>query len=334
MYSEKQYGLVFSGGGGKGAFQIGVWKALEELKIADKISIVSGSSVGALNALLFSQGTYEQAVETWLSVDQEEMLYSSDETKRNVIKKEFAWLAQQDDLLEKSPFMKFCVTIGLLAPSVISVLKVFSPLIKIFCKNCTLDYESLKKIAGLLEYGIKKGSAFTQEGLAKIIDDFLMISDNFNRIPAYVTICRAGDIEAFLTKTNAEYICLESKTPSQVRDTVLASSALPLIYPKKKLGAAEFYDGGWADNVPIKPLYELGIRDFIVIYLENNRRNKLEKDFKKEDENFPDTNIIRVIPDKSFSDGFIDTITVSKELSQERMEAGYKTAMKILSKAL
>ena len=334
MYSEKKYGLVFSGGGGKGAFQIGVWKALKELNVADKIEYVSGSSVGALNALLFSQGTYEQAVETWLSIDQDEMLYSPDTTKRYAITKEFAWLAEQSDLLEKSPFMKACVTIGLLAPSVIPVLKFFSPLIKIFCKDCTLDYESLKKIARLLEYGIKKGSAFTQEGLAKTIDDFLMLSDNFNRIPAYATVCRAGDIETFLTKTNAEYICLENKTPAQVRDVVLASAALPFIYPKKKLGNAEFYDGGWADNVPIKPLYELGIRDFIVVYLENNRRNKLKKDFKEEDERFPDTNIIRVIPDKSFNDDFIQTITVSKELSQERMDAGYRTAMKILSKAL
>ena len=35
-----EYGLVLAGGGVRGAYQIGVWKALKELKI--KVSVVSG----------------------------------------------------------------------------------------------------------------------------------------------------------------------------------------------------------------------------------------------------------------------------------------------------
>ena len=35
-----EYGLVLAGGGVRGAYQIGVWKALKELKI--KVSAVSG----------------------------------------------------------------------------------------------------------------------------------------------------------------------------------------------------------------------------------------------------------------------------------------------------
>jgi len=31
--NNKEYGLVLSGGGTRGAFQIGVWKALQELGI-------------------------------------------------------------------------------------------------------------------------------------------------------------------------------------------------------------------------------------------------------------------------------------------------------------
>ena len=36
-----EYGLVLAGGGVRGAYQIGVWKALKELKI--KVSAVSGT---------------------------------------------------------------------------------------------------------------------------------------------------------------------------------------------------------------------------------------------------------------------------------------------------
>ena len=48
-----EYGLVLAGGGVRGAYQIGVWKALKELKI--KVSAVSGVSIGAVNGALFVQ---------------------------------------------------------------------------------------------------------------------------------------------------------------------------------------------------------------------------------------------------------------------------------------
>ena len=42
--------LVLSGGGAKGSYQLGVWKALRELNI--KFDIITGTSVGALNGAL------------------------------------------------------------------------------------------------------------------------------------------------------------------------------------------------------------------------------------------------------------------------------------------
>ena len=54
------YGLVFAGGGAKGAYQIGVWKALRKLGISE-FSCISGTSVGAINAFLYSNGEYEVA---------------------------------------------------------------------------------------------------------------------------------------------------------------------------------------------------------------------------------------------------------------------------------
>ena len=54
--------LVLSGGGSKGSYQIGVWKALRELNI--KIDIVTGTSAGALNAALITQNTYRRAIDT------------------------------------------------------------------------------------------------------------------------------------------------------------------------------------------------------------------------------------------------------------------------------
>lgn len=48
--------LVMSGGGGKGAYQFGVWKALRKLNI--DFDIVTGTSIGALNGALIVQDDY------------------------------------------------------------------------------------------------------------------------------------------------------------------------------------------------------------------------------------------------------------------------------------
>lgn len=51
---SESVGLVLSGGGAKGAFQAGVWKAMCELGIADRIRVISGTSVGAINGAAFA----------------------------------------------------------------------------------------------------------------------------------------------------------------------------------------------------------------------------------------------------------------------------------------
>ena len=55
--------IVLSGGGSKGAYQIGVWKALRKLHI--NYDIVTGTSVGALNSILFVQKDYLKALKLW-----------------------------------------------------------------------------------------------------------------------------------------------------------------------------------------------------------------------------------------------------------------------------
>ena len=54
MGKDDSIGLVLSGGGAKGAFQAGVWKAMCELGLADRVSVISGTSAGAINAAAFA----------------------------------------------------------------------------------------------------------------------------------------------------------------------------------------------------------------------------------------------------------------------------------------
>lgn len=49
-FSSAPVGLVLSGGGAKGAYQAGVWKAMAEAGLDRRVAAVSGTSVGAINA--------------------------------------------------------------------------------------------------------------------------------------------------------------------------------------------------------------------------------------------------------------------------------------------
>lgn len=64
---EIEYGVVLEGGGARGAYQVGAWKALREAGI--KICGVAGTSVGALNGALMCMEQYEKAEEIWSTMD-------------------------------------------------------------------------------------------------------------------------------------------------------------------------------------------------------------------------------------------------------------------------
>ena len=63
---NRPYALALEGGGAKGAYQIGVWKALQESGV--RFSAVSGSSVGSLNGALIMMGDVQHAVEIWENI--------------------------------------------------------------------------------------------------------------------------------------------------------------------------------------------------------------------------------------------------------------------------
>jgi len=59
--------LVFSGGGARGAYQIGVYEALQERGFRPEL--VTGTSVGAIPATLVAEGALPQRLESlWLDI--------------------------------------------------------------------------------------------------------------------------------------------------------------------------------------------------------------------------------------------------------------------------
>lgn len=67
-WNNMKFGLVLSGGGAKGAYEAGAIKAMGEMDVIEKVYGVSGTSVGALNTLVFAMDNVALMEELWENI--------------------------------------------------------------------------------------------------------------------------------------------------------------------------------------------------------------------------------------------------------------------------
>lgn len=65
-------GIALAGGGSKGAYEMGVWRALRELDVS--YDLVTGTSIGAVNGVLMVQNDYDLGMELWSTVTAETIM--------------------------------------------------------------------------------------------------------------------------------------------------------------------------------------------------------------------------------------------------------------------
>ena len=71
--------LVLAGGGARGSYQVGVWRALTELGWNPQI--ITGTSVGSLNGAMFALDLYETARDMWTSIRSQDVMELPEETQ-------------------------------------------------------------------------------------------------------------------------------------------------------------------------------------------------------------------------------------------------------------
>ncbi len=206
-------GLVLSGGGGRGAYQAGVYKYLTEKQFIPEV--ISGTSVGAINAVALGCGmSAEQLISLWKTI--------------NVGK-----------------VMKY---------------RFFQMIVDFFLNR-------LSPIADPAP-----------------LEEFLKQNLNFD-------ILRTNETKVYISATNIINGELEIFSNKEISvKHILASAAIPLVFPWQKIGDHVYWDGGLMANTPILPLIERDIRDIVVILLSpighveteipKNRREALERVFE------------------------------------------------------
>lgn len=265
-------GLVFAGGGGKGAYHIGVWKALREYGIERNIQAISGTSVGGLNAALFVQGDFRLAERTWLTISPEKILS-----------------VRSASLIES--LQKVGIDVN----------------------------SSIYKYANAIQgYGM-----FSRHGMVKLIKESLNLEAvSHSSIPLYVTCCQIGRLKP-------QYLKLNTVADKKIESLLLATSAIPGVFPPEKIDGKYFYDGGIpvvGDNIPIEPLYREGCNLIIVVPL--NRSDIIGK------ERFPGVNIVEILPQEDQGNLFSGTLQFTASGAKRRIQQGYQDTIEILKPVL
>lgn len=255
--SGERWALSLAGGGGKGAYEIGVWQALREIGLEKNLIAVSGSSSGALNAALISLNEFDKAKTIWSSI----------------MPKQFLDINYDTIIGPLNTLVKRTLTAGL----------------------CSRD------------------------GLIDIIDKYLNLEQLAGaRIPAYVSISRYSSdcIDCLSEKPQVEYISLSEVSPDDAGQFLLASSAMPYIYPPEIIHGNVYRDGGLADNVPIYPMTSVGADNLIVVKLEPDDKvdTSLYSKFKE---------VVEIIPSREIGDLFDGTLEFTSRNVMFRMLLGY-----------
>ena len=74
-------GLVLAGGGAKGAYEAGVFKALWDLDIIRRITVVSGTSIGTINGLMLSMNDGKVMDESWSNISYSRFINNENKTR-------------------------------------------------------------------------------------------------------------------------------------------------------------------------------------------------------------------------------------------------------------
>ncbi|MCR1949466.1 patatin-like phospholipase family protein [Clostridium sp. DSM 100503] len=85
LLEDFKIGLVLSGGGAKGSYEAGVFKTLWELDLIDNVKVISGTSVGSVNALLFAMNDRKIIKDSWSSITYSRFIKLQEKTRNKKI---------------------------------------------------------------------------------------------------------------------------------------------------------------------------------------------------------------------------------------------------------
>ncbi len=305
MPQSTKLGLVLSGGGAKGAYQVGVLRYLAEQNIQP--DAVSGASIGSLNgSVLASAGNVQSAAETLEQVWHE--------------------IAEHSPLkMDSLSFLSFVLRIAMAAFG--------GPAGR-------MAAVSTQHLAHILpeKYHKYVGDPvfFDNSPSIDILNRYAGLNSKNSGLPFWVSVYESDgamkDLLAFLKGSlgiseskNSSFIFLNHLPEDEKRKALLASSAIPLAYEAQIIGGKKYYDGGLGGvnavqgNTPITPLIEHEKCTHIIV-------THLQDGSFWDRNSYPDTTILEIRPRGIGRKGLRDMLSFERGTILQWMEQGYEDA--------
>jgi len=224
--------LILPGGGARGAYQVGVLKAINELqdgRVKSPFPVICGTSAGAINAAVMASHAHEYSA----GVERLEHFWRSMRCER--VYRTDAWTVMKSG-------MRFAATLfsgGLIAANPKAFLD-NTPLRRFLQQTLQLD-----GIQVALEQDALRGVAVTASG--------------------YTSASATSYFQALHHVNGWERPRRRGLAAKLEISHLLASSALPLIFPAERIGNEYFGDGGMRLVAPLSPAIHLGANRILVI---------------------------------------------------------------------
>ncbi len=237
LSTQRRVGLVLPGGGARGAFQAGVLARLGEEKLLSKVRVITGVSAGAINGVFLAnhpRGLNEAAIDLarmWSSLQTPRVLGTSPvELVANVAR----WAAQ---LLSGG-------TIPLPAPE---ALMDTSPLAELLQGHLGSGNQELLGLAENLRQGRLDAVAIT--------------TTNYNTARSVTFAQTRPDMPS--VEWHRPY--REGRAARLTIDHIMASAAIPVLFPAIKLGNSWHGDGSIRQTAPLSPALHLGAEKLLIL---------------------------------------------------------------------
>ena len=231
--------LVLSGGGAKGAYEIGVYQALLDMNI--KVDMIVGTSIGAMNGYIISQHKFGEAKKLWETLKTEDVFdFSAARERARQYAAEFAKDHDRENIREQFK--------------------------ELFRENTGARFTSIKNLLN---------ERFSEDAVRESDIEFGICTV---KIPADVDVLGVSGLlkdlrfidREDLKKLKPEVMRLwkEDIPKGKMLDYVLASCSIVPITVPYEIDGQHFIDGGFADNMPISMALEKGADVIIAVRLE------------------------------------------------------------------
>ncbi|HWP64573.1 MAG TPA: patatin-like phospholipase family protein [Candidatus Limnocylindria bacterium] len=255
---------MLSGGGARGAFQVGVYeRMLEDERFARGPAVLSGTSAGAINAALIAAGrTPSEMLDFWLGIAADPPVRASaaffDGVMRAVarlaVEEGIRWLTSPEAVLGLLRRLRHHLrprrgtALALLVEYVLT--------------------ERFELVSRFLEMIREPYLAETARLRARLVDALggERVPSRGHRLAINTVDARTGQVVRFITAPapvarTPDYVVVDAVTV----DMVLASASIPLLFPAVPIGERLLWDGGLLVNTPLAPVIALGADEIVTV---------------------------------------------------------------------